>query len=97
MASRARRNERHGCTRMVDQQSKRDMHMKIYNVEGQVQAWVRSHSAELYDDILVGAEDAAPYEDDRVIVCSIRSLTGVTDYVLRTPDEVVKSLQKAIN
>lgn len=68
---------------------------KVYNVEGKVQAWLKDHANELYADILLASEESATRNEDKVLVCSIRSITGITSYVISNPNAVVESLKKA--
>jgi hypothetical protein len=68
---------------------------KVYNISGAVKEWLKDHFEDLYEDVLNAAEIAAVSVDTDITVCSLRTITGVTNYILSTSDDVVKSLKKA--
>ena len=68
---------------------------RTYNITSGVQDWLKSHAEDLYNDVLEAAELFALTDQEGVTVCTIRSITGVTNYVLADPDRVVESLHKA--
>ncbi len=68
---------------------------RTYNITSGVQDWLKSHADDLYNDVLEAAELFALTDQEGVTVCTIRSITGVTNYVLTDPHRVAESLQKA--
>ncbi len=69
--------------------------IKNYNVIGSVNEWLKVNKEKLYDDILDAAEIGAISCQHNITICVIRTVTGVTEYVLKTPIEVIASLRKA--
>lgn len=68
---------------------------RTYNINSGVKEWLKAHADDLYDDVLQAAELFSYTNQEGVTVCTIRSITGVTNYVLTDPNRVVESLQKA--
>jgi protein-arginine kinase activator protein McsA len=71
--------------------------LKTYIVEENIKDWLVIHREDLFDDILEECENALSEDTNRVPVALIRSMHGVTIFNLPSPDDVVKSLTKAMN
>jgi len=65
--------------------------VKTYNVESSVKDWLYSNRQTLFDDILQACEEGSTAP---LVVCRIRSITGITEYVIRYPEDVRRSLLK---
>lgn len=68
---------------------------KVYNISGAVKEWLTDHFEDLYDDVLNSAENADCSASKGITVCKLRTSTGITNYVLSTSNDVIKSLHKA--
>jgi hypothetical protein len=65
--------------------------VKTYNVESSVKEWFYSNRVQLFDDILTACEDA---NSTPLVVCRIRTVKGVTEYVIQHQEDVRESLLK---
>lgn len=65
--------------------------VKTYNVESSVKEWFYSNREQLFDDILMACEGA---ESTPLVVCRIRTIKGITEYVIQNHDDVRDSLRK---
>jgi hypothetical protein len=60
-------------------------------VESSVKDWLYNNRECLYNDILEACEGA---ESAPLVVCRIRTISGITEYTIQTPADVCSSLQK---